>query len=52
MNLNTQSNELTKENLPFLIEIDSLIEQMANAQVPLDEGYEELLKLVQRKLNE
>ena len=38
--------EVAPENLDFLLQLEYLMEQMTNAHIPLEEGYQRLITLV------
>ena len=42
----SQQSNVTPENLDFLLQLEYLMEQMTNAHVPLEEGYQRLITLV------
>jgi hypothetical protein len=43
-----KNKELDPKKLDFLLEVEFLMKQMENAHIPLDEGYDKLIKLFSR----
>ena len=46
MEMVRKHGDIGPENMDFLLQLEYLMEQMTNAHIPLDEGYERLITLV------
>jgi hypothetical protein len=44
----SEQKDFDPGKLDFLMEVEYLMQQMANAHIPLGEGYEKLMKLISR----